>query len=127
MNYTVEFIDGVAEVKCERSFTFEDAVDALTEVVNAPYREDIRALLVLDEGSAFSPTREGLRTITGLMDQLLELEGVVIAIVVSKVVHYGIGRVTEVRAGHGSGRVRVFLKEEAARQWIAEASPQTEG
>jgi hypothetical protein len=127
MNYRLDFADGVAELTCEPSFTYEDGVGALAEIIEAPGRADMRALLILDRGSAFSPTREGIRTLTDLMDELLSTESVVIAIVVSKVVHYGIGRVLEARAGQGSGRVRVFLKEEAARQWIADSKPPADG
>jgi hypothetical protein len=86
----------------------------------------MRALLILDKGSAFSPTREGIQTMAGLMDRILSDEEALIAIVVTKVVHYGIGRVIEARVGGGTGRVRVFLKEEAARQWLALSAEDSE-
>jgi hypothetical protein len=119
MKYSLRFANGLAELTCEPSFTYEDGVKALTEVIEAPWRLDMRALLILDQGSAFSPTREGIQALVGLMDTILTNEKVLMAIVVAKVVHYGIGRVLEARVGGGTGRVRVFLKEEAARQWVA--------
>jgi hypothetical protein len=127
MNYTLGFAEGIAELACEPAFTYEDGESALTEVIEASWRPDMRALLILDEGSAFSPTRDGLQTLAGLMDAILSNEEVLIAIVVAKVVHYGIGRVLEARVGRGTGRVRVFLKEEAARQWLAKPPSGSEG
>ena len=125
MNYTLGFSDGVAELRCPPHFTHEDGVEALSEIVAAPWLSEMTSLVILDSGSAFSPTHEGVKELTGLMDEILSREQVRIAIVVAKVVHYGIGRVIEARVGHGSGRVRVFLKEEAARQWLGmgEADP----
>jgi len=117
MNYTVELKDGVAVVHCKPAFTYEDGVEALTGIVEADWREDMLHLLVVDEGSTFSPTRDGIKVLAGLMDRILEKDGARIAIVVTRIVHYGIGRIIEARAGHG-GQVRVFLKEEAARQWL---------
>ena len=125
MNYTLGFSDGVAELRCLPQFTYEDGVEALSEIVAAPWLSEMTELVILDSGSAFSPTREGVNELTGLMDEILSSERVRIAIVVTKVVHYGIGRVLEARVGRGSGRVRVFLREEAARQWLStgEAEP----
>ena len=118
MNYEVRFSKGVAELHCARQFKYEDGVEALSEIIAAPWRAEIECLLIMDGGSTFSPTREGIRTLSTLMDEILSAEGVRIAIVVSKVVHYGIGRVIEARVEHGGERVRVFLKEEAARTWL---------
>lgn len=121
MNYALTFSDGLAEMRCTQEFVYDDAVAALTEIVDAPWRPEMSHLLVIDEGSAFSPTREGIKTMAELMDTILESERVLIAIVVAKIVHYGVGRVFEARVAHGSGRLRVFLREEAARQWLAAA------
>ena len=118
MNYTLGFSDGVTELRCPPHFTYEDGVEALSEIVAAPWLGEMTSLIILDSGSAFSPTREGVKELTGLMDEILAREKVRIAIVVAKVVHYGIGRVLEARVGRGSGRVRVFLKEQAARKWL---------
>jgi hypothetical protein len=119
MNYAVTFSEEVAELRCFKEFVYEDGVAALTEITNAPWRGDMRSLVILDEGSAFSPKRDEIKVVQVLMETILSDERVRIAIVVAKIVHYGIGRVFESRVGHGEGRVRVFLKEEAARQWLS--------
>jgi hypothetical protein len=118
MTFEITYADGVAVLRCTKDFTYEDAVRALGEVVAAPWRGEMRSLLVLDDGSAFSPTRDGVKVVGGLMDAILEGEGVRIAVVVAKVVHYGIGRMIEARTDRGSRRMRVFLSEEAARNWL---------
>jgi hypothetical protein len=122
MEYEVTFADGIAELRCYKEFAFEDGLEALSEVAGAPWLSEMRALLILDEGSAFSPTRDGIRQLKVVMDRILSDERVRIAIVVARIVHYGIGRVLEARVDEGSGRVRVFLKEDAARQWLDASS-----
>ena len=125
MNYTLSFVGGIGELVCRPSFTYQDGVSALQAVLDSPWRDEMRGLLVLDEGSAFSPTAEDIGTVVALMNRILELEDVRIAIVVAKIVHYGIGRVLEARIGPRDGRVRVFLRAEAAREWLGahEISP----
>jgi hypothetical protein len=118
MSYTLTFKDGVAEFRCTKDFDVDGVIGALREVVDAPWRSRMTCLLVVDEGSSFSPGREGIRQMMGLVDEILSNESVRIAIVVEKIVHYGIGRVLESRADHGSGRLRVFLMEDAARKWL---------
>lgn len=124
MKYTLEFSEGVAQIRCLKQFDMSDGVDVLTELLDAPWRDDMSCLLILDEGSAFSPTRDDISTLTRLLDTILSDGRVRIAIVVTKIVHYGIGRVLEARADRGGGRVRVFLREEAARQWLGIAEAQ---
>ncbi|MFH1866295.1 MAG: hypothetical protein ABIK85_10460 [Candidatus Eisenbacteria bacterium] len=96
MKYELTFSEGVGKLRCLKEFRFEDGVNALREVI---------------------------KKIKGLLDAILSNEGVRIAIVVNRIVHYGIGRVIETRAAQGSGRIRVFLVAEAARQWLDIAVP----
>jgi len=117
VNYTLDLEGRTAVVRCWREFAFDDAIGVFRDILAAEWRSEMRDVLVLDEGSAFSPTREGIRELTGLMDEAVSKEGARIAIVVSRIVHYGIGRIIEARYPH-AGMVRVFLREEAARQWL---------
>ena len=124
MNYSVTFLGEVAELRCFKTFTFKNGLAALTEVIDAPWRPRMRSLLILDEGSEFSPTRDGIRKLKDLMDTILSSDEVKIAVVIAEVVHFGIGRAIEDRVDPSGERVRVFLREEAAREWLsAAASP----
>ncbi len=117
LTYEIEYRDGLATVRVFPDAGTAECMQALNEVINAPWRGELLCLLILDEGSAISPTRDELGDIKKLMDTVLSGPDVKIAVVVTKIVHFGIGRVFEARLS-GAGRMRVFMNEQAAREWL---------
>ncbi len=115
--YEITYDNGLATLNVSAEAATAECVQALNEITAAPWHSEMQCVLILDEGSAFSPTREELGKIKTLLDDVLCGPDVKMAIVVARVVHFGIGRVIEARVD-AAGRVRVFMNEQAAREWL---------
>jgi len=115
--YEMDYKDGLVTLRVLPNAGTADCLTAFNEVINAPWHREMLCLLILDEGSAFSPSREELTDIKQLLAVVLSNADAKMAIVVRKVVHCGIGRALEARVD-AAGRVRVFMNEQAAREWL---------
>ena len=122
MKYELKYGNGLAELRCDASFTTLDAVPALEEIRDAPWRPQMTSLLIVDEHSSFNPGPAQVRQMSQLLSALLERPDVHIAVVVSKVVHVGIGNMVAAFAG-GGGRFKLFMSEEDAREWLGSEQP----
>jgi hypothetical protein len=119
MNYTIEVEGQTVILVCNREFNFADGIEALTRIKEDPQYSPASGLLILDPGSLMNPTMEDVRKISSLFTSLLESPFLRIALVVSKMVHFGIGRMTEALADPEKGRFKVFRSEKDAREWLA--------
>ena len=120
MNYTIRFESEIVVLDCTKEFEFIDGFDVLTKIQKNSKYSSATSLLILDPGSLMNPTMEETRKISTLFTTLLESPFLRIALVVSKMVHFGIGRMTEVLADPVKGRFKVFRNEEQARDWLGD-------
>lgn len=120
MNYTIGFERETVVLTCNKEFNFADGIEALTKIKDDPQYASASGLLILDPGSLMNPTMEETRKLSNLFTLLLESPFLRIALVVSKMVHFGIGRMTEALADPEKGRFKVFRSEREAREWIAD-------
>jgi len=58
MNCSTERTGDGVEVRVHQDVGFSSAVEVFEEILSASWRDEIRSMLILDEGSSFSPTRE---------------------------------------------------------------------
>jgi hypothetical protein len=124
MNYAIKVEGDSATLSCRPEFTSRDAVAALTEIELAPWTPGLRTLLVIDRGSALKFSKDDTRRIAEILRSILRNQRLRIALVVSKQLHYGIGRMLEVTSGTGGRRFRVFMEERAAHDWLGEREPE---
>lgn len=78
-----------------------------------------KKLLIIDPGSNYSPSREELQQFIDLIQLLLEKTFSRIALVVSKIIHYGLGRITAGYTEAEKGQFCVFKDEQEARDWLS--------
>jgi len=123
MNYTIKVEGDSATLSCRPESTGKDALAALTEIDLAPWTPGLRTLLVIDRGSALTLSKDDTRRIAEVLRSILRNQRLRIALVVSRQLHYGIGRVLEVTSGTGGRRFRVFMEEGAAHDWLGETEP----
>ena len=107
--------DVLAYRAAEEDTLLKRYTNASTQVVHG----DLAHINAIDQHSAFDPSKEELAQIAELFLSLLAGQDLRIAVVVSKLVHYGIGRMVEALAGTQGDRFRVFMEEEEARAWLA--------
>ena len=119
MGYDIVKKSNLAELCCDEHFTTDDAKTVLSELRESDWFSSMRSFLIIDQHSAFDPSKEELAQIAELFLSLLAGQDLRIAVVVSKLVHYGIGRMVEALAGTQGDRFRVFMEEEEARAWLA--------
>jgi hypothetical protein len=84
----------------------------------APYQN--RQLLILDPGSGYNPSINEVRQFAGLLRQVLGDIFTQVALVVSRELHYGLGRMTEVITDFGKEGFRVFRTNEEALTWLTQ-------
>ena len=120
MNYTIKLEGETVVLTCVKEFDFTDGIDVLTKIKNKQKYSSATGLLILDPGSLMNPNMEETRKISTLFTSLLESPFQGIALVVSKMVHFGIGRMTEALADPVNGRFKVFRSEQAAREWLSD-------
>jgi hypothetical protein len=120
MNYTIKLESNIVILDCNIDFDFEDGIEVLNNFLNNSKYPSSSSLLILDPGSSFNPTMEDTRKIASLFTDLLEKSFLRIGLVVSKMVHFGIGRMTESLADPVKGRFKVFRSEKEAREWLTE-------
>ena len=120
MNYTIGLEGETVILACNKEFNLADGIEALTKILNNPSFSSATGLLILDPGSLMNPSMEETRKISNLFTSLLGSPFLRIALVVSKIVHFGIGRMTEALADPGKGRFKVFRSEKDAREWLSD-------
>ena len=96
-----------------------DVVETLSFIADNPSSYQNKKLLIIDPGSDYDPSREELQQFTGLIKLLLEKTFSRIALVVSKIVHYGLGRITAGFTELEKGQFSVFTDEQKARDWLS--------
>ena len=96
-----------------------DIVETLAFLADNPSSYSNKKLLIVDSGSDFNPSREELQQFIDLIKLLLETTFSRIALVVSKIVHYGLGRITEGFTEVEKGQFCVFKDEQEARDWLS--------
>ena len=120
MNYTIRLEGEMVVLDCTKEFEFIDSIDVLTKIQKNSKYSSATHLLILDPGSLMNPTMEETRKLSTIFTELLESPFLRIALVVSKMVHFGIGRMTEVLADPLKGRFKVFRSEKQAREWLGD-------
>jgi hypothetical protein len=118
MHYAIKLEGEIVVLTCNKEFNFADGIEALIKIQNNQNYSLATSLLILDPGSLMNPSMEETRKISGFFTSLLESSFLRIALVVSKMVHFGIGRMTEALADPGKGRFKVFRSEKEAREWL---------
>lgn len=121
MNYTIRRESEMVVLDCTKEFEYIDSIDVLTKLQKNSKYPSATNLLILDQGSLMNPTMEETRNLATIFTALLESPFLRIALVVSKMVHFGIGRMTEVLADPVKGRFKVFRSEQQAREWLTDA------
>ena len=96
-----------------------DIVETLAFLADNSSSYPNKSLLIIDSGSDYNPSREELQQFIDLIKLLLETTFSRIALVVSKIVHYGLGRITEGFTGVEKGQFCVFKDEQEARDWLS--------
>jgi hypothetical protein len=122
MNYTIELEGEIVVLRSNKEFSFADGIESLTKIQGDFRYSSATGLLILDPGSLMNPSTEETRRISLQFASLLGNPFLRIALVVSKLVHFGIGRMTEALTDPGKGRFKVFRSEREAREWIADIS-----
>ena len=120
MKYSIELHGEMVVLRCHKEFSFADAIESLHKILSDSQYSLATGLLILDPGSMMNPSLEETREISALFTSLLESPFQRIALVVSKQVHFGIGRMTEAFADPVKGRFKVFRSEREAREWLAD-------
>ena len=96
-----------------------DVIDTLSFIADNSSSYQSKKLLIIDSGSEYDPSREELQQFIGLIKLLLEKTFSRIALVVSKIVHYGLGRIAESFTDLEKGHFSVFTDEQKARDWLS--------
>ena len=122
MNYTIELHGEMVVLTSSKEFSFVDGIESLNKIQGDSQYSSATRLLILDPGSLMNPNMEETRKISTLFTSLLESPFQRIALVVSKQVHFGIGRMTEAFSDPVKGRFKVFRAEKKAREWLADIS-----
>jgi len=96
-----------------------DVVETLAFLADNSSSYQSKKLLIIDQGSNYNPSREELQQFIDLIKLLLEKAFSRIALVVSKIIHYGLGRITEGFTEVEKGKFCVFTDEQEARNWLS--------
>ena len=96
-----------------------DVVETLSFIEDNSSSYQNKKLLIIDPVSEYDPSREELQQFINLIKLLLETTFSRIALVVSKIVHYGLGRITEGFTEVEKGQFCVFKDEQEARDWLS--------
>ena len=96
-----------------------DVVETLTFLADNASDYQNKKLLILDPGSDYNPSPEALQHFIYLIKLLLGNPFSQIALVVSKDLHYGLGRMTEGQTEIENGQFCVFKNEDDARDWLS--------
>ena len=102
-----------------RQVEHADVVETLTFLADNASDYQNKKLLILDPGSDYNPSPEALQHFINLIKLLLAKAFAQIALVVSKDLHYGLGRMTEGQIETEKGEFCVFKNEEEARDWLS--------
>jgi len=86
--------------------------------INNPLIYSQKKLLVKDPGSSYHPSREELDEFINLILSALDTIFYRIALVVSRELHFGLGRMTEVFSESERGEFRVFSDGKKALDWL---------
>jgi hypothetical protein len=81
-----------------------------------------KQLLILDPGSGYNSSIDEVRQFAGLLRRVLGDIFTHVALVVSRELHYGLGRMTEVITGFRKEGFRVFRTKKEALMWLAQAT-----
>ena len=96
-----------------------DVVETLAFLADNSSSYQSKKLLIIDPGSDYSPSREELQQFIDLIKLLLEKVFSRIALVVLKIIHYGLGRITEGFTEVAKGQFCVFTDEQKALDWLS--------
>lgn len=119
MVFPIEINGNLTKVLCSgETVTHERITETMLHfLANAPrYRG--KALLILDPGSEYNPSLDEVRQFAGFLRQVLGDIFTHVALVVSRELHYGLGRMTEVITGFRKEGFRVFRTKEDALTWL---------
>ena len=97
----------------------DDVVETLSSLADNSASYQGKKLLIIDPGSDYSPSRKELQQFIDLIKILLEKSFTQIALVVSKIIHYGLGRITAGFTEVENGQFCVFKDEQEARDWLS--------
>ena len=104
------------------SVTHEEIVATMTHFIDLASRYRNKRLLILDPGSGYNPSINEVRQFAGLLRRVLGDIFTHVALVVSRELHYGLGRMTEVITGFGEEGFRVFRTKEEAVVWLGQVT-----
>ena len=78
-----------------------------------------KTLIIIDRGSDYNPLKKQMRQYIDMIGRLHESAFSRIALVVSKLFHYGLGRMAEGLVDARRGQFRVFKDEKEAHDWLS--------
>jgi hypothetical protein len=123
MTFPIVVEGGLVTVATDKdSVTHQEIVATMMHFIAQGSRYRKKQLLILDPGSGYNPSIDEVRQFAGLVRQVLGDIFTHVALVVSRELHYGLGRMTEVITGFGKEGFRVFRTEEDARSWLNQAT-----
>lgn len=114
--------DLVTVVTEKNSVTHHEIVATMMHFIAQASRYRNKRLLILDPGSGYNPSIDEVRQFAGLLRQVLGDIFTHVALVVSRELHYGLGRMTEVITGFGKEGFRVFRAKEDALAWLTQVT-----
>jgi hypothetical protein len=102
------------------SVTHEEVVATMMHFIAQASRYRNKQLLILDPGSGYNPSVNEVRHFSDLLRQVLGDIFTHVALVVSRELHYGLGRMTEVITGFRKEGFRVFRTTADALTWLSQ-------
>ena len=119
--FPVNAEDGLITINSENSpVEHNDVIDTLLYLIgkNSTYKN--KKLIILDPGSDYNPTDSEMLEFINMLKILLDDTFPKVALVVTKPLHFGLGRMTEILAESVNGKFRVFKEEQKARDWLSD-------
>jgi hypothetical protein len=119
MTFPIDVGENLVTVRTDNgSVTQEEIISTMSHFIDRASHYRNKQLLILDPGSGYNPSIDEVRQFAGLLRQVLGEIFTHVALVVSRELHYGLGRMTEVITGFGKQGFRVFRTKEDALTWL---------
>ena len=119
MTFPIDVKENLVTVRTsDGSVTQGEIVSTMRHFMDQASRYRDKQLLILDPGSGYNPSVNEVRQFAGFLRRVLGEVFTHVALVVSRELHYGLGRMTEVITGFGKEGFRVFRTEEEALTWL---------
>jgi hypothetical protein len=103
------------------SVTHQEVVATMMYFIAQASHYRKKQLLIVDPGSGYNPSMNEVRQFADLLRRALGDIFTHVALVVSRELHYGLGRMTEVITGFHKEGFRVFRTKQEALAWLAQA------